>query len=77
MKGFDAVGVPINLKYNNQRFYTSKLGGCFTIFVVMFVLSYLGAMLYNMIENPIFLVETETQYLNPLSNTESFVASNS
>ena len=72
LRKIDLFAVPISLTYKGEKKFSTRIGGCLSLILLLGFVAYSIVTLYDLINNPYLQENPETLYHSILENTEAY-----
>ena len=72
VRNLDLFAVPVSLTYKGRSKFSTLLGGCFSLIIILVFLVYAVWLLQDLIFNPILKSNAELIYFSNSDNTEAY-----
>ena len=66
----DLFAVPVSLTYQGKTRFSTQCGGCFSLLLIIALLTYSSLLLYQLIVHPVLQSYSESIYFSVADNTE-------
>ena len=72
LRKIDLFAVPISLTYKGEKKFSTRIGGCFSLLLILGFIAYSITSLYHLIKNPYLQNNPESLYVSMLENSEAY-----